>query len=69
MRDDWVRGRTEITVTFLPNQEIIAEMGDEVIVHVDKPESAGKRCYGAGGVVQEGDAETAPWRVGDTASY
>ncbi|MDD0858286.1 hypothetical protein NHF46_11880 [Arthrobacter alpinus] len=33
MRDEWVTGRRETTITLLPNQEIIAEMTDEVVVH------------------------------------
>ncbi len=33
MRDEWVTGRREITITFLPNQDIIAKIGDEVVVH------------------------------------
>lgn len=40
MRDEWVTGRRETTITLLPNQEIIANMGDHVVVHGhDAPES------------------------------
>lgn len=34
MRDEWVTGRRTISITLLPNQEIIANMGDEVVVHL-----------------------------------
>lgn len=44
MRDEWVTGRRETTITLLPNQEIIANMGDKVIVHGhDAPEPATNR--------------------------
>lgn len=33
MRDEWVTGRRTSTITLLPDQEIIAKMGDEVVVH------------------------------------
>ena len=36
-QDEWVTGRRETTITLLPNQEIIANMGDQVLVHGDAP--------------------------------
>lgn len=36
-QDDWVTGKRSTTITLLPNQEIIAEMEDEVEVQGDTP--------------------------------
>lgn len=33
IRDEWVTGKRATTITLLPNQDIVAELGDVVVVH------------------------------------
>lgn len=44
--ESWALGKTRTTITLLPDQRIVAEMGDGVIVHDDEPRICDNRNAG-----------------------
>lgn len=81
--ENWINGGTTTTITLLPNQRIVAKMGDAVVVHDEtvpapKFQSTGLQIindnpesfngHARGGMVPI-EPGTVPWKVGDEATY